>query len=340
MIMPTHLLAVLKSARPRQWIKNLSLYAALFFSGFFFYAPSDSIPYFWVVTWAVIAFSLVSSGVYLINDVVDINADRQHPFKKKRPIASGQISIKEALIWAIIFFSLALIISLSLGLFFKLLLISYIILQYLYARWLKHIPIADITIIATGFLIRIYAGAVVVNLHTNVWFLLTVISTSLFLAVGKRQSERTLLEGLEQNVGKTRASLKRYSDRLLDQYIGMFATASWLTYAIFTFQSSLNEVEGVNTNDLYYMFPGGLQSFFNSISEFYIILPRTLQSQKFLMLSLPLVIFGVMRYLQLIYEQNKGESPERVLLSDKPLLTTAILFVMTVFVVIYILPLL
>lgn len=336
----TTLYYILKSSRPRQWIKNLALYAALFFSGFLFYAPATGVAYFWTVTLAFVAFSLVTSGVYLLNDVIDAESDRQHPFKKKRPIAAGQLKKNVAVIAAITFFISATVISLWLGWFFKILVLSYVLLQVMYTKKLKHIPIVDISVIATGFLIRIYAGAVVVDLHTNVWFLLTVISVSLFLAVSKRQSERTLLEGLDQSVGSTRKILKRYSDRLLDQYIAIFATASWLTYAIFTFQSSVDEVQATSTSNVYAMFPRILQDSIFMLSEITIILPRTLQSQKLLMLSLPLVIFGVMRYLQLIYEQNQGESPERVLLSDKPLLLTVLLFVIVVFTVIYVIPLL
>lgn len=331
---------ILKSSRPRQWIKNLAVYAALFFSGFFFYAPNTGAAYFWIVTYAFVAFSLVTSGVYLINDVIDAESDRMHPFKRKRPIASGELSKKTAIIAAIFFFCLAALISVWLGWFFKSLILSYVILQVLYTKQLKHIPIVDISVIATGFLIRIYAGAVVVNLHTNVWFLLTVISTSLFLAVSKRQSERTLLEGLDRSIESTRKTLKRYSDRLLDQYIAMFATASWLTYAIFTFQTSVDETQSTSSANVYAMFPLEIQRTLIAMSNVSVILPRTLQSQKLLMLSLPFVIFGVMRYLQLIYEQNQGESPERVLLSDKPLLITVMLFVLVVFSVIYVIPLL
>jgi len=166
-------------------------------------------------------------------------------------------------------------------------------------------------------LIRIYAGSVVVNLHMNVWFLLTVVSASLFLAVGKRQSERTLLEGKDHNVlGDTRATLKRYSQRLLDQYTGMFATATWLAYGLFAFQ---NEV--TRPDDKFVVFFG--------------YLPRTLQSQKLLMLTLPFVIIGVMRYMQLIYEDNQGESPELVLLRDRFLLTTLFIFGVLVMFIIY-----
>ena len=151
----------------------------------------------------------------------------------------------------------------------------------------------------------------------SVWFLLTVISASLFLAVGKRQSERTLLEGKSNlDMGSTRKILKRYSQRLLDQYTGMFATATWLTYALFAFQNEVTQPD-------------------QRLALIYTVLPRTLQSQKLLMLTLPFVIFGVMRYLQLIYETNQGESPDRVLLSDKPLLGTVFFFGVAVMVIIY-----
>ncbi|HAZ73714.1 MAG TPA: hypothetical protein DCW58_03960 [Candidatus Pacebacteria bacterium] len=155
-------------------------------------------------------------------------------------------------------------------------------------------------------------------MHMNVWFLLTVISVSLFMAVGKRQSERTLLSN--SHVEFARQSLKKYSQRLLDQYTAVFATSTWLTYAIFTFQSYT--VQGVNL--LYEKFP-----------TLYFILPKTLQSQKLLMLTLPFVIFGVMRYLQLIYEENKGEAPEDILLKDKPLLVTVFLWFILVIFLIY-----
>lgn len=311
---------VLKSARPRQWIKNFAVYASLVFSGFFFHTPSDSYPYFFTVTYAFIIFCLLTSSVYIINDIIDAPADRKHPFKKKRPIASGELPIPVAIFSAIGLLLAVLFLSLLLPLFFKALVAAYFLLQLFYAKVLKHVPVLDISSIATGFLIRVYAGAVVVNLHMSVWFLLTVISASLFLAVGKRQSERTLLSGKDTStLGDTRKILKRYSERLLDQYTSMFATATWLTYALFAFQNEVAQPD-------------------ESLADFYSILPRTLQSQKLLMLTLPFVIFGVMRYLQLIYENNQGESPERVLLNDKPLLLTVFLFAFSVMLIIYVFP--
>jgi hypothetical protein len=152
----------------------------------------------------------------------------------------------------------------------------------------------------------------------SVWFLLTIISASLFMAVAKRQSERTLMAN--SNLAYPRKSLEKYSQRLLDQYTAMFATTTWLTYALFAFQNQT----GVASNQLYEKFP-----------NIYFFLPRSLQSQKLLMLTIPFMIFGVMRYLQLIYEENKGENPADVLLKDKTILVTAILGVLSVIVLIY-----
>lgn len=311
---------LIKTARPRQWVKNVSLYATLVFSGLFFGVQESGVPYVTTVTIAFVIFCLLTSAVYIINDIIDYEADRQHPFKKKRPIASGKLPIPIALFSAISLLLLVFFFSLGLGWFFRVLVLGYLCLQVLYATKVKHIAILDVISIATGFLIRIYAGAVVVNLHMSVWFLLTVISASLFLAVGKRQSERTLLSGVKDaQIGETRKALRRYSQRLLDQYTGMFATATWLTYALFTFQiGSIKPQEGY-------------------LAGLYTILPRTLRSEKLLMLSVPFVIFGVMRYLQLVYEDNQGESPDKVLFRDAPLLLTAFMFGAVVMIVIYVL---
>jgi len=310
---------ILKSARPRQWMKNMALYAALVFSGFFFYVPNSGLPYFFTVSYSVLVFSFLTSAVYIINDILDYEADRKHPFKRKRPIASGALPLPVASFSAVVMLVIVFLLSLWLPSFFQLLCLAYFILQMVYATKTKNISILDVVSIATGFLIRVYAGAVVVNLHMNVWFLLTVVSASLFLAVGKRQSERTLLEGKEGfSVGDTRTSLRRYSLRLLDQYTGMFATATWLAYGIFAFQ---NEVVRPDAK----------------FASYYLLLPKTLQSQKLLMLTLPFVIIGVMRYLQVVYEDNEGESPERVLLRDKFLLSSVFAFGISVMVVIYVL---
>lgn len=299
--MATLLFNTIKEFRPRQWIKNLSLYAALVFSGFFF-QPG----YFGSVTYAFIVFCLLSSAVYVVNDIVDAPADRAHPFKRKRPIASGAIPMPVARAIAIALFVIVALMSAPVSFFFLFLVAAYALLHIWYSFKLKHIPILDVMTIAAGFIIRVYAGAVIVNLHMSVWFLLTVISASLFLAVAKRQSERTLMQGAGKNVKDTRETLEHYSQRLLDVYAGMFANTTWLTYALYTFQRDEFSPEG-------------------RLIKYFALLPKTFTSQKWLMATVPLVIYGVMRYLQLAYEQNEGESPERVILRDRPLLVTAIL---------------
>lgn len=316
--MDNSLFLLIKSLRPKQWLKNLAVYAALIFSGFFFYQEQGQAPYFIIVSYAFLIFCVLTSTIYLINDLIDIESDRKHPFKKNRPLASGQLPVPIAVFSIVTGLAIVFFLSLGLPTFFKFLVLAYFALQVFYSVKLKQYAIFDIISIALGFLIRVYAGAVVVNLHMNVWFLLTVISVSLFMAVGKRQSERTLLS--ENHMEFARISLKKYSQRLLDQYTAMFATSTWLTYAIFTFQS----YTGQGVNLLYEKFP-----------ELYFVLPKTLQSQKLLMLTLPFVIFGVMRYLQLIYEENKGEAPEDILLKDKTLLTTVFSWFLAVIFVIY-----
>jgi hypothetical protein len=151
----------------------------------------------------------------------------------------------------------------------------------------------------------------------SVWFLLTVISVSLFIAVAKRQSEKTLLGSQQAGTTfSTRKALNTYSERLLDIYTGMFATAAWVTYSLFAFQHESAVTSGV-------------------IPSLLAFLPRAFSAQKWLMLTVPITIYGVMRYLQLVYESNEGESPERVLLRDKPLLLAAVIWGALVMIIIY-----
>ncbi len=294
------LLAFTKSARISQWIKNLAVFAPIVFSGFLF-VGNNLIK----VIWAFIAFSLISSAVYIFNDIVDISKDRLHPFKKNRPIASGKVSIQVAAGWVIILSTAALLIAGSFSGFFFWSIVAYGILNIGYSLWWKQIPILDVLSIATGFILRVYGGAFVINVHMDVWFLLTVISLSLFLAVGKRRSEMTLLSGLDGKLKQHRETLVHYTPDLLDAYTSMFANTTWLTYALFTFLHPPFRPEG-------------------RVLKLFAYLPRTLITTKWLMITVPVVIYGVMRYMLLIYEQNKGESPHRVLLTDTPLLATVI----------------
>lgn len=301
--------ALFKAVRPRQWVKNLAIFAAIVFSGQLYVEGALT-----KVINTLGSFIVLSSVTYLFNDLSDINQDRKHPYKKLRPIASGSLPIPVAVFSIILGLFVGLIWSYRVNFFVFLCALAYMFLQIVYTKFLKKVPIMDLIIIASGYLIRVYAGALAISAHMNVWFLMTIISASLFLAVGKRRGEMTLLSGYKE--GETRETLKRYTEQLLDIYTSMFATATWITYALFSFNYPRITPDG------------------RALSVIS-ILPRTLASEKWLMITTPLVVYGVMRYLQLIYEKNEGESPERVILSDKPLLITGTAWIILVIGVLY-----
>jgi 4-hydroxybenzoate polyprenyltransferase len=307
------LIALLKTVRPRQWVKNFALYGALIFTGFLYQKGAFSL-----VTQAFFVFTILSSVTYIFNDLLDVKTDRLHPFKKNRPIASGALPIPVALAALVAGLIIGLNWAFALNYFFFVACLVYLGIQILYTGFLKKVAIMDVIVIALGYLIRVYAGAFVISAHMDVWFLLTVISASLFLAVGKRRGEMTLLMSAGKGIA-TRASLKRYTEQLLDIYTAMFATSTWITYSLFTFNHPK-------------IVPDGRALTF--ISE----LPKTLISEKWMMITIPFVVYGLMRYLQLIYEKNEGESPERVLLSDKPLIITVGLWIVMVIGVLYYVP--
>ncbi len=315
MNMNSHLYAVFKLLRPRQWIKNLALFAAITFSGQLFDSTS-----FWQVITAFIAFCLLSSSTYIVNDLLDVHKDRLHPFKKNRPIASKKVSVFEAIIILAITLSTALFISFSLGFVFFVLALLYLLLQLLYSLIFKSIAIFDILFIASGYILRILAGASISNFHISVWLLLTTISLSLFLATGKRRSELTLLQGAKNiRVDEIRKSLSHYSEPLLGSFSAIFATSTFVFYAMFTFLAN----------------PSGLEIQIDVLlPEF---LPFELLKRKWLMITIIPVIYGIMRYLQDIYEKKEGESPDRVLLSDKSLLGAVISWALLVIFIIYVL---
>jgi len=287
---------ITKTIRVSQWVKNIAVFAPIVFSGFLF-VPG----YFAKVVWAFGLFCLLSSATYVFNDIVDIRSDRLHPFKKKRPIASGEIPIELAIFLFIFLAGLSLWLGLSTSTFFLGVMGAYFVMNIMYSLWFKKVPILDVFIIAAGFVLRVYAGSFVINVHMDVWFLLTVVSASLFLAVGKRRSEMTLLTGAGIEAKQLRSTLVHYTPELLGAYTSMFANTTWLTYALFSFLHPPFTAEG-------------------KVLKLFSLLPRTLLVDKWLMANVPVVIFGVMRYMQLIYEKNEGESPHRVIMSDKPLL--------------------
>ena len=190
-------------------------------------------------------------------------------------------------------------------------------MQFLYSAFFKSIAVMDILLIAAGYILRVYAGEFASGFHISVWLLLTTISISLFLAIGKRRSELTLLSGTKNfDLAATRASLSHYSERLLDLYASIFATSTFISYSLFTF---LENPAGFKLS-IGVLMPDFLPAFFQ---------------RKWLMVTIIPVVYGLMRYLQDIYEKNEGESPEKVLLSDRPLLITVVIWTILVIPLVY-----
>ena len=300
--------SLIRAVRPRQWIKNLALFAGVIFSG-----QLENPSSVWIVTQAFFLFSLATSSIYLLNDVFDIERDKLHPIKKNRPIAAGLLSIKFVVALALILIVITLPLSYALSPALFLAILAYLLLQLFYSSYLKTTMLLDVMAIAAGFVLRIYAGVWVIDAHLNVWFLLCVISFALFLAIGKRRSELTLLQS---HASKHRETLLHYPENLLDILTAMFANSTWLAYALFTFLQP----------PIFARYR--LTILFDNFS-----LPFA--QAKYLMATIPIVIYGVMRYLYIIYEKKEGESPERVLLTDRPLLITVVLWLVLVIGIIY-----
>ncbi|WP_340402154.1 decaprenyl-phosphate phosphoribosyltransferase [Paenibacillus sp. FSL H8-0079] len=269
--------------RPKQWTKNLLLFAALLFS--FEEIRTETIL---ATLLGFILFSLVAGCVYILNDFVDRDRDRQHPVKKYRPMASGQVNPSHALLFGIILLILSVGTAFMMNPLFGVLCIVYFLLNVSYSFVLKHLVILDMMTIAAGFVLRAIAGGVLIHVPFTPWFLICTMLLSLFLAIGKRRNELTLLEG---NTGSHRKVLDNYSVTLLDQFNTIVTTATIISYSLFTFTSD-----------------------------------RSIH----LMWTIPLVIYGMFRYLYLIHMKNQGGSPDRVLFEDKPILITVMLYVISV----------
>lgn len=297
---------LLRTARPRQWLKNLSLYAAIAFSGELFRWD-----FFSQVSKAFVVFCLASSAVYIFNDLVDAPKDRLHPIKKNRPIASGRLSPQVAVMAIAILLGVVLVSAWYLSPYFLGMILLYLLLQIAYTFKIREVIILDAMTVAAGFILRVYAGSVVVMVSLSSWIVLTTIGLALLMAFGKRRSERTILEG--QNRLATRGTLEHYPDTLLDAMISMSSAYTIISYSLFAFQNS-----PVKTTPFFLGF-----------------IPQTLASPKWMMLTIPLVIYGVARYLYVIYEKKEAESPERVLLSDYPLLGVVTLWALSLVLITY-----
>ena len=303
--MKTILIEAVKVARPVHWVKNLALFAALIFSGHL-----NNNYLFMKVVFAIIAFSLATSATYIFNDMLDVKLDKLHPIKKKRPIASGKLPTKIAFIELAFLATISLYLAAGINSLFFFAVSGYLFIQAAYSLGLKNFVIIDIIIIAAGFIIRVYAGAFVIDAHLSVWFLLCVISTALFLASGKRRAELNVLE----RVGVTRKSLLKYKRELLNSYVTMFGNAAWMSWALYTFFES----------------PPSTIPVWLFLAE----LSRTTAINKMLMITIPVAIFGIMRYQSLIFE-GKSEAPEKLLLTDKPLVASVLVWLSIIIWVLY-----
>lgn len=305
---------ILRLLRPRQWIKNGAIFVALLFSGQLFDVKSFS-----EVAEGFFIFCALSSSIYIINDMLDIEKDRIHPFKRYRPLAHNDVPIPLAALLAVILAIGSFVASYFLSPGFFAIAIIYFVLHVLYSLVFKHIEIIDILTLAAGYMLRVYAGEVVSGFHISAWLFLTVISLSLFLAIGKRRSEITLLAHHASAKGQilaTRKTLSHYSEKLLDVYLSIFATSTFISYSLFTFLVNPQGVQVVNE-----LIPDDILG--------------TYLQRKWLMITIIPVVYGLMRYLQRIYEKHEGESPERLLFSDRPLLAAVLIYTLLVIFIIY-----
>jgi len=285
---------IIKTMRPRQWPKNLFVLAGLIFDGQLSNFTSLS-----VTLLAFALFCLVSSLVYIINDLTDIKSDQLHPQKRNRPLASGQLSQKTAIIAALILIILTFPMAFYLNVNFGLIIIGYFLLMLAYSFWLKDIPIIDVMIIAAGFVLRVAAGVVViVTTEFSPWLFVATTFLALFIALGKRRAEIDLLEGAADS---HRQVLKGYSLELLDQLLTIVMASTLMTYCLYTFSSPIT--------------PGN----------------------HVMMLTIPFVIYGLFRYLYLIRMEHVGGAPEEIVLTDLPMQIAVGLWGLTIVIILYIL---
>lgn len=279
--------------RPRQWAKNIAIFAGLIFSQNIFDPAKATLVFV-----AALLFCAASSGLYLFNDCMDIEQDRKHPKKKLRPIASGHLSVGFALILASVLMAWSLIMALFLNKNFFFLLAAYLFIEIFYSLYLKNVVILDILCIAFGFLLRVLSGAAVIDVPISNWLLICTIFLSLFLALGKRRSEIALLEG---RAHEHRRVLGEYSLAFIDQMITIVTASTVLSYVLYTLS------------------PETIAKFHTKSLEYTVLF----------------VVYGIFRYLYLIYQKKEGDAPEKLLFSDKPLLVNLILYMLVVVAAIY-----
>ena len=284
--------ALLKTMRPRQWPKNIFIFAALVFDQQLFNVDSLIRT---VMGFAL--FCLISSSVYILNDILDVEADKQHPDKKNRPIPSGQLPISVAWIAVGVFVILTAGLSYLLAPGFELVVLIYFVLNIAYSIWLKHIPIVDVFIIATGFVLRVHAGVTLISVERfSPWLYVVMTLLSLFLGFGKRRAELALLT---DDASSHRKVLDGYTLPLLDQYIMIVSGTTIVAYSLYTFSA-----------------------------------PNVPENHS-MMLTIPFMVYAIFRYMYLIEVKHAGGAPEEILLSDRPFQLSMFLWGIVVIVIFY-----
>jgi 4-hydroxybenzoate polyprenyltransferase len=282
--------ALLKTMRPRQWTKNAFLFAALVFDGKLFHLPD------FLRTLAGFGlFCLISSAVYIFNDLLDAESDRQHPVKKNRPIASGKLPVSIALVGGTVLVVISLAAGYLLAWQFALTVLVYFVLMLAYSKWLKHILILDVLILAAGFVLRVHSGTTLIVVERfSPWLYVLMTLLALYLGFGKRRAELALLA---QEAAGHRKVFDGYTIPLLDQFITIVSGTTIVAYALYTFFR-----------------PGAPEA---------------------LMLTIPFVVYAIFRYLYLVQVKQIGGEPEEILLSDRPLQISIVLWGLAILTVFY-----
>ncbi len=272
--------------RPRQWTKNVVVFAGLVFSANLL---KGALLARTVQTFVI--FCLTAGAVYIFNDIMDIEGDRLHPEKKLRPLAAGMISAETAGGMAFVLLAVALAWAFLLSIPLGLIVLGYAMLNAGYTLGLKRLVILDVMIISAGFVLRAVAGAVVISVDISPWLLVVATLLSLFLGFAKRRHE---LITMGEKAVSHRRSLEEYSPALLDQFMAVVASSTIIAYSLYAFTST------------------------------------TGREHHLLMFTVPFVIYGLLRYLYLVYQRNEGGSPEMILLKDRPMMITIVLWMVTI----------
>jgi 4-hydroxybenzoate polyprenyltransferase len=287
----TMLMNLLKTMRPKQWPKNVFIFTALVFVEQLFMP----IPLLKTMA-AFILFCLLSSTVYLINDLADIEKDRQHPTKRLRPLPSGQLKPSVAIAAGVLIPLVTLPLSFLLDLYFGCIALVYLLIMIVYSFVIKNVLILDVLTVAAGYVLRAVAGAVVISVPISPWLYVCTTLVALFIGFSRRRHELVLLG---KNATEHRASLNQYSLPLLDQMIAVVTSATIIAYSLYTFSAP------------------------------------NLPPNHAMMLTIPFVLYGLFRYLYLIHVENKGGTPEEIFLSDLPMMIALSLWALAVIAILY-----